>query len=117
MESVYLVSTGVGMAYVIQGIFRDKEVAETFAAEFDNATVNDEMLYREFPKLYRYECTMDLKTGNLLEIKKCSPSVSPMLLTLDGKTLYAVGETQAEAQYNAEAFFKKLQVLHIESSD
>lgn len=109
METVYIVSTGRGMEYVIQGIFSDKEIAEKFAGEFNTATINNEVLYAEFPKVYRYECTLELKTGNLIEVKKCTPSVSPLLLTIDGKMLYAVGETKAEAQYNAEAFFKKLQ--------
>jgi len=109
METIYIVSTGTGFLYVIQGIFKDKEVAEKFAEAFEDATINDESLYTEFPKLYRYECTMDLETGELIEVKGCKPSVSPMLLTLDGKTLYAVGETKAEAQYNAEAYLRKLQ--------
>jgi hypothetical protein len=109
MESVYIVSTGIGMEYVIQGIFTSKEVAGTFSEAFEGATVEEENLYKEFPKLYRYECTMDLKTGALIEVTACKPSVNPMLLTIDGKTLYAVGETKAEAQYNAEAYLKKLQ--------
>jgi len=109
MKSVYIVSTGAGMEYVIQGIFTTREIAHKFSEAFDNAVVNEEYLYAEFPKLYRYECTMDLETGELINVNPCSPSVSPMLLTIDGKTLYAVGETKSEAQYNAEAYFKKLQ--------
>lgn len=109
MESVYIVSTGAGFSYVIQGIFTDGVLANKFADAFEDAVVDEERLYTEFPKLYRYECTMDLETGKLIEVKVCRPSVNPMLLTLDGKTLYAVGETKAEAQYNAESYYKKLQ--------
>jgi len=108
MESVYIVSTGTGFLYVIQGIFTTRELANKFSEAFEDAVVNEECLYTEFPKLYRYECTIDLETGNLIEVKECKPSVSPMLLTIDGKTLYSVGETKAEAQYNAESYLKKL---------
>jgi hypothetical protein len=114
METIYIVSTGTGFLYVIQGIFTTRELAEKFADAFEDATINDESLYTEFPKLYRYECTMDLESGDLIEVKECKPSVSPMLLTIDGTTLLAVGETKAEAQYNAESYLKKLRK---ESSD
>jgi hypothetical protein len=114
MKTVYIVSTTYNNKFVIQGMFEEKEIADKFAEVFEDATVEPEYLYTEFPKLYRYECTMDLKTGELIEIKECRPSVNPMLLTIDGKTLYAVGENKAEAQYNAESYYKKLQV---ESSD
>jgi len=108
MESIFIVSTGTGFTYTIQGIFKDKTIATKFSRAFEGATVDEEHLYNEFPKLYRYECTMDLKTGALLETKPCTPSVNAMLMMLDGKTLYAVGETEAEAQYNAETYLKKL---------
>jgi len=109
MESVYIVSTGAGATYVIQGIFTTRALAARFSDAFTDAIVNEEYLYTEFPKVYRYECTIDLKTGEVTNIKECKPSVSPLLLTIDGKILYAVGETKAEAQYNAESYFKKLQ--------
>ena len=117
MESVYIVSTGVGMEYVIQGIFTVPGLADKFAQEFEGATVDKELLYAEFPKLYRYECVMQLKTGEVLEVKRCKPSVSPMLLTLNNETLHAVGETEAEARYQAQAYIQKLQAASDESSE
>jgi len=110
MESVYIVSTGA----ILQGVFKEKDIAYKFAGNFKNAIVEKETLHVEFPKLYRYECIMNLETGKIIEIKECAPSVNHTLLIKNKTILYAVGQTQAEAQYNAEAYFKKHQ--HIDAS-
>jgi len=108
METVYIVSAGVKGRRIIQGIFRDKPLADTFAKLFPYPLIEEEIMYTEFPKVYRYECTVELATGSIIKIEPCTPCVNPVLLTLDGKILYAVGETKAEAQYNAEAYHKRL---------
>lgn len=108
METVYLVTSGSQGKRTLQGIFKDKKLADTFAEAFEDSLVEKEFLYTEFPKVYKYECSLQLDTGRVIEINPCTPSVNPVLLTVSGEILYAVGETQAEAQYNAEAYFKKL---------
>ena len=109
MEPVYIVSSAIKGRYVIQGVFADKTLADKFSEEFEHPLVDKEYLYTTYPKVYRYACSIDIQTGKILELNKCTPSVNPVFLTINHKTLYAVGQTKAEAQYNAETYFKKLQ--------
>ncbi len=107
-KDVFLVSTSAHGMDTLQGIFEDGAVAKTFATHFKDAIVEKEICYIKLPKLYKFECHLDLATGKTLEVLDCTPSFDPILLQLNRNTIVAVGETAQEAEDNAKMFQKQL---------
>lgn len=102
-KEIYLVTTGD----TLQGVFEDKDLANKFAVFFPGATVDPDWLYTELPKLYKFECKLNIHTGEVIETRGCTPTFDPMLCRIGTDYIIAVGEDEDNAVANAKKYREK----------
>lgn len=107
-KPIWLVQKQSGNGHMILAVFDDEDLANKFSEFIKGSFVEKEIIYSKMPKLYRYFCEMDLKTGEA-HIEECTPSTEQIFMHLEGKKVYTVGETEAEARYYAERFVTQAQ--------